>query len=89
MWDEWFSAAVPITISHCVWTLCPTPPWNISTGFEYEYELVFIYKHNYSLSAIFARLSSQVVGACGIKAEGPVIMFTSSAENPWLVMIHN
>lgn len=89
MRDEWVSAAVPITISYCIWTLCHTPPWNTSTRFEYEYEVVFIYKHNYSLSAIFARLSSQVVGACRIKAEGPMIMFTFSTENPGLVMIYN
>lgn len=77
MGDEWVSAAVPITISHCVWTLCHAPLWNTSR-FEYEYGVVFIYKHNYSLSAIFTRFSSQVVGVRRIKAEGPVIMFAFS-----------
>lgn len=51
--------------------------------------LFFIYKRNYCLSAIFARLSSRVVCVCRIKAKAPIIMFTSSDENPRVVMISN
>ena len=55
--------------------------------FLYEHELVYIYRRNYGLSSVFARLSPSALCALN-KAKALIIMFTSTHENP-AVMISN
>lgn len=89
MWDEWLSVAVPITISHCGRMSRLTLIQNIPSAFEYEHELVFIYKHNYCLSAVFtcfsAKKKRKKICPFRIKPSAFIIMFTGCDENPRIV----